>query len=134
MNVKENDNTKQRPAGARVLDAPLVQIDLPKYIKEIKTEEAWQKADRNAITIYKTEDLTLVLVAMHEGAEMKPHSTNGILILQLIEGKITFGANEHQVEVAPQQMLTLHENLTHNVKAVKESVFLLTVISRDKPA
>lgn len=130
MNVKENDNTIQRPAGARVLDAPLVQIDLPKYIQEIKSEEPWHKTDRNAITIYKTEDLTVVLVALHEGAEMKPHATNGILLLQLIEGKITFGANEQQLELAPQQMVTLHEKITHSVKAVQESVFLLTVISR----
>jgi len=132
MIEKHNDNTLQRPTGARVLDAPLVQIDLPKYIQEIKTEAAWQKTDRNAITIYKTEDLTMVLVALHEGAEMKPHATNGILILQLLDGKITFGANEQQTEMAPQQMVTLHENITHNVKAVKESVFLLTVINKDK--
>jgi len=132
MNVKENDSTIQRPAGARILDAPLVQIDLPKYIQEIKTEEPWHKTDRNAISIYKTETLTVVLVALHEGAEMKPHATNGILILQLLDGKITFGANEQQVEMSPQQIVTLHENITHNVKAAKESVFLLTVINKDK--
>ncbi|MBS1688627.1 MAG: hypothetical protein JSS96_07875 [Bacteroidetes bacterium] len=130
MNEKHNDNTLQRPAGARVLDAPLVQIDLPKYMQEIKTEEPWHKTDRNAITIYKTEDLTIVLVALHQGAEMKPHATNGILTLQLIEGKITFGANEQEIELAQQQMVTLHENIKHSVKAESESVFLLTVINK----
>ena len=127
MDNKFNEGTPQRPAGDRVIDAPLVSIDLPFYIKEIKEESTWKESDRNAITLYKTDGMRIVLIAMHIGAEMAKHTANGVINVQLIDGKIGFKTDDRSVELTKGQILTLHKNIPHSVTALEESVFLLTL-------
>ena len=54
----------------QLADAPLVEMDLNAFRQQIKQEKAWQNSDRNAITIFKTSGMRLVLVALHQGAEV----------------------------------------------------------------
>ncbi len=124
---KFTEATPQRPVGDRPLNAALVEMDLHLFKKQIKEEEAWQKSDRNAITIFKTNSLRLVLVGMHQGAEMKTHTAPGIITLQVLEGKILFTTEEQTVEMGERQMLALHTGIPHSVAAIEESVFLLTL-------
>lgn len=124
---KFNEATPQRPAGTRPLDAPLVEMDLSSFRKQIKQEQAWEKSDRNAITIYKNSGMRIVLVALHEGAEMKTHTAPGTISVQVLEGKIKFTTEKQTAEMGEGQMLALYAGIPHSVLAVKESVFLLTL-------
>jgi quercetin dioxygenase-like cupin family protein len=127
MEDKYNDSTDMRPEGERVLDAPLVNIDIGRFITQIKKEAAWDNSDRNAITVYKTDGLRMVLVALHEGAVMARHTAAGIISVQVLEGEINFTADEQSVILKKEQMIALHKGLPHRVTALKESVFLLTL-------
>ncbi|MBK8711833.1 MAG: hypothetical protein IPL97_08185 [Niastella sp.] len=127
MKEKYNISTNQRPDGDRPLDATLVQIDLPQFIHQIKDEVAWKESDRNAITVYKTNGLRMVLVALHQDAELTRHIAKGIISIQLISGCILFTTDQQSVELKDGQILALHERIPHSVRAVKESVFLLTL-------
>ena len=71
MEIKNNESTDLRPEGARLMDAPLVSMDIPEFIKLIKTEATWQNSDRNAMTVYKTNGMRIVLIALHENAVLK---------------------------------------------------------------
>ncbi|WP_161889643.1 cupin domain-containing protein [Pontibacter russatus] len=124
---KFNEATPQRPAGDRPLDAPLVEMDLNAFRQQIKQEKAWQNSDRNAITIYKTSGMRLVLVALHQGAEMKTHTAPGIISVQVLEGKIRFTIAQQVAEMGAGQMLALHAGIPHSVFATEEAVFLLTL-------
>ena len=124
---KSNQATPQRPEGDRLLDAPLVVMDLSAFRSQIKAEAAWQTNDRNAITICKTEGLRIVLIALHAGAEMKTHTAPGIISVQTLEGHITFWTEQQTTELAPGQMLALQKGIPHSVQAREESVFLLTM-------
>ncbi len=75
MEEKYNSSTTQRPDGDRMIDAALVSIDLPMFIKQIKSEAAWENSDRNAVTVFKTNGVRIVLIALHEGAEMTTHTS-----------------------------------------------------------
>lgn len=127
MEEKYNNPTIQRPDGDRMIDAALVSIDLPMFIKQIKNEPAWKTSDRNAITVFKTNGLRIVLIALHEGANMSTHTAHGIICVQVIEGRIQFKTTRQTVEMETGQMTVLHENIPHSLLAVKESVFLLTL-------
>lgn len=127
MEVKQNDATALRPEGERVMDAPLVSMDIPQFITQLKSEKAWETGDRNAMTVYKTNGMRIVLVALHEKAELKRHTAEGIISVQLLDGKIEFGTDDKTVELEIGQMIALHKGLHHWVKAIKESVFLLTI-------
>lgn len=125
--AKFNDSTPQRPDGERPIDAPLVEMDLGSFIRQIKTEQAWQDSDRNAITIFKTGGMRLVLIGLHQGAEMKTHTAPGILSVQVLEGKIRFATAQQAAELGAGQMLALHAGIPHSVMAKEESIFLLTL-------
>ena len=127
MEEKFNDATIQRPQGARTIDASLVTINLISLIEQIREEKPWNDGDRNAITIFKTNGMRIVLIALHKGAEMIKHIAGGIISVQVLEGQIIFNTDEHSVELGKGQMLTLHENIPHNVLAKEETIFLLTL-------
>ncbi len=127
MEIKNNDPTELRPDGGRILDAPLVSIDIPQFVTQIKSEDTWQNSDRNAITVFKTNGLRIVLIALHEDAVMQKHTAEGILSIQLLEGEIAFITDEQSVVIIKGQMVALHKGLPHTVRAIKESVFLLTL-------
>ena len=128
MEKKFNEATQQRPEGDRAMDATLVTIDLPLFIKRIKQEPTWKDSDRNAITVFKTNGMRLVLIALHAGAEMKTHTADGIISIQVIEGKMKCNADNQSVELNTGQMLALHKGIPYSsVLAIEETIFLLTL-------
>ncbi len=128
MENKSNESTPQRPEGNRIIDAPLVNLDLNENKSQIKTEKAWMENDRNAITLFKSHGLRLVLIALHKDAEMAKHSAKGMITVQVQEGLIKFSTEEQSVELSAGQMIVLHEGIPHSVLALEESTFLLTLI------
>ena len=126
MTERHNEATPQRPDGTRVLDAPLVDINLNDFIKIIKEEPTWKDSDRNSMTVYKTDGLSVVLIALHRGAELKRHTAAGIITVQVLDGRIRFDTDEGSSEMGKGEMLALHERIPHAVFAMEESVFLLT--------
>jgi hypothetical protein len=87
MQAKYNEATVNRPKGDRVIDAPFVQIDVEKYSRQLKKEPAWEKSDRNSITVFKTVGFTMVIMRLHKDASMN-NSVDGLLTIQVLEGSI----------------------------------------------
>jgi quercetin dioxygenase-like cupin family protein len=127
MEAKHNESTELRPEGGRLMDAPVVPMNVPEFIRQIKEEPAWKKSDRNAITIYKTNGMRIVLIALHEDAVMEKHTTNGVVSVQVLDGEVVFNTQENSIVLRKGEMIALHRNVPHSVAATKESVFLLTV-------
>ena len=127
MEEKYNEATLQRPKGDRPIDASLVDIDLLMFIKQIKQESAWKLSDRNAITVFKTNGLRIVLIALHKDAVIARHIADGIISIQVLEGNMQFNTDQQSVELNKGQMLALHERIPHSILAIRESVFLLTL-------
>lgn len=124
---KHNAATPLRPEGNRLLDAPMVVMDLHAFRQQIKREQAWRISDRNAITVFKSAGLRVLLVALHAGAEMKTHTSAGTITLQVLEGHISFQTDPQGAELTQGQLLALHGTIPHRVLAREESVFLLTI-------
>lgn len=132
MEYKSNDATPQRPEGERVLNAPLVKMNLDEFIQQLKDETTWANSDRNSVTIFKSGAISIVLIGLHAHAELKPHVTNGTISVQVLEGNIEFTAQQCTAKMEKGQMIVLQENITHSLRAVAESCFLLTVVMNSK--
>src|SRR5665811_197911 len=128
MEEKYNEATINRPEGDRPVDAPVVLIDIPDFIKQLKKEKAWDKNDRNAITVFKNDKMRVILVAMHKKAEMTTEHPENIFSLQVIDGKVKLHTSEKIIEVREEQLFVLHANIPYKVEALKKSIFLLTVV------
>jgi quercetin dioxygenase-like cupin family protein len=132
MESKSNDETPQRPDSERLLNAPFVEMNLQEVIKQIKSETTWIDSDRNAVTLFKSETMRIVLIGLHKNAELKPHKANGVISVQVIEGNIEFTAEDQITSLEKRQMIALQENIIHSVKALTESFFLLTLAMNNK--
>lgn len=126
MEYKRNEATRNRPGGDRVIDALYVVVDIPDYLRQLREEKAWQKNDRNGITVFKTTNLTMVLTVMHEKAVIKDNQVDGLITLQVIEGVIRVSTIDGDFELKEKQLISLHSNEQHSIEAVKEAAFLLS--------
>jgi len=128
MENKSNEATALRPEGERILNARLVEIDLNKFMAELKQETTWADSDRNSITVFKSNTSTIVLIGLHKNAELKEHNAIGNISVQVLEGEINFVAEQQTFSMVKGQMITLAANIPHSVTALKESFFLLTML------
>ncbi len=124
--------TLQRPEGERVLNAPFVELNLHQFIQQIKSETTWAESDRNSITIFKSDTMRMVLIGLHENAELPSHKANGVLSIQILEGKMALTVEQKSIEITKGQIIALGENIIHGVKALSECFFLLTLAMNQK--
>jgi quercetin dioxygenase-like cupin family protein len=129
MEIKRNDSTLNRPEGDRVLDAPYVFMDIHDFIKQLKDEEAWEKNDRNGITIFKTDNLTTVLTCLHRDAFIKDNTVDGLFQVQVLDGKVRVTTDDGDTEMKEGEMITFHPNVKHTIEALKKSTLLLQTIN-----
>jgi len=110
------------------LAQPLLQFDLAAEIEHLRREESWQRGTgRSSRTLVKQPDFRIVLVAMKAATEMKEHRADGRISIQTIVGCVRLKLSQQTVEVPAGHLLVLDRCITHDVEAVEESVFLLTV-------
>jgi len=117
------------------LAQPLLQFDLAAEIEHLRREESWQRGTgRSSRTLVKQPDFRIVLVAMKAATEMKEHRADGRISIQTIVGRVRLKLPQKTVEVPAGHLLVLDRRITHDVEAVEESVFLLTVCWPDAAA
>jgi mannose-6-phosphate isomerase-like protein (cupin superfamily) len=133
MENKRNEATFNRPEGDRVLDAPYVFINIPEFIRQLKSEEAWQKNDRNGITVFKSERVTMVLTCLHAKAVMHDVLVDGIFTIQVLEGIVRVRTPDGEVDMQPNQVITFHQLVDHSIEALMDSVLLFTNNSSEVP-
>ena len=133
MEKRRNEATQNRPEGDRVLDAPYVFINIPEFIRQLKSEEAWQKSDRNGITVFKSERVTTVLTCLRAKAIMHDVMVDGIFTIHVIEGIVRVRTPDGEVDMQANQVMTFHQLVDHSIEAQMDSVLLFTNNSTEIP-
>lgn len=118
-----------RGAGHPVpgLIGPLLEFDLATETDQLRREEPWKTTSRNAKTLAKYPDLRIVLMAMKSGTRMEGHKADGSISIQALTGKLRLHFPERAVEIPAGRLLTLERALPHDVEALEDSSFLLTI-------
>jgi len=132
MEIKFNEGTTNRPEGERVLNAPLVFVDIKQYARQLQEENAWKKNDRNGITVFKNGYLTIVLTCLHQNAEISNNTVEGLFTIHVLEGVIKMQFDDTETELSENQLLVLHPSVKHFIKALKNTVLLFTNNSAGK--
>ena len=112
------------------LTGPLLTLDLHREIEQLRSEGRWQSG-HTAKTLAKYSDFRVVLIVMKYGGRLEKHRTEGRISVHALDGRIRFSTAERSVELAAGQMLTLEHDIPHDVEAVVDSAFLLTIAWRD---
>jgi quercetin dioxygenase-like cupin family protein len=125
---KDIESTHNRPDGERTIDTAQLFIDIPSFIKQIKSEKQWKQSDRNSITVFKSDKMRIVLTGLRKNAEMHTQHPENVLSLHVIDGEIAFKAQFKKIKLIRGQILALHEKVPYSIKAIKKTMMLLTIV------
>lgn len=110
------------------LAKPLLQFNMLEEIKQLHKQESWRRGTgRSSKTLVKYPDFRIVLVAMKAGTVMKEHRAEGRISVHTLVGRVRLKLPDQTVEVPAGQLLALDCGIPHDVEALKESAFLLTI-------
>jgi quercetin dioxygenase-like cupin family protein len=132
MEIKRNEATINRPEGDRVIDAPYVFIDIPSFVNQLTNEKAWEKNDRNGITVFKSDRLTIVLTALQASGKIVENTVDGLLTIQVLKGDARITTPDGDIDATENQVITFHPGITHAVLALSDAILLLSNYSMEE--
>jgi len=122
------------PGGIEVLNRlpglaqPLLQIDLEQELQQLRREDSWQReTGRSSKTLAKYPDFRIVLILMKSGTRMRQHKAEGRISIQQLKGQVCIHLADRKVNVSAGHLLVLDCGVLHDVEALEESAFLLTI-------
>ena len=134
--MQESRAGRSRPAGQtsgtdrrppHELREPVTALDLLDEAARLRREPTWQQSDRNAKTFVKADDLRLVLTTLKQGAVVKEHRAPGSAVVQTLSGRIRLGLPDRSEDLPAGALVVLEPNLPHDVEALEESAFAITI-------
>jgi quercetin dioxygenase-like cupin family protein len=75
----------------------------------------------------KYDDFRVVLTALKARARLPGHQTEGRISIQTVVGHIQVRAQGRTFDLAAGSLLALDRGIPHDVEALEESAFLLTI-------
>ena len=102
------------------------QFDLTQEIADAEQKKPWQSG-LYAKTLLKKHDLRIVLINMENAAQMKEHHADGTISIQVLKGQIRVSVNGKPHILRVGSLFTLGASIRHNVDALSDSSFLLTI-------
>jgi len=111
------------------LAEPVLRFDLRKEIQELRQEDSWaRETGRSSKTLAKYPDFRIVLVLMKAATHMEEHRAEARISIQVFVGKIRLHLPKQEpLELSAGQLLALDCGMQHDVEALEESAFVLTV-------
>ncbi|HTZ89358.1 MAG TPA: AraC family ligand binding domain-containing protein [Alloacidobacterium sp.] len=101
-------------------------FDLSHEITDSEQKKPWQSG-LYAKTLYKSDDFRTVLITMQRAAHMKEHHTDGTISIQVLKGSVRVNAQGQVHELVPYGLFTLAPSIKHDVEALEDAAFLLTI-------
>ena len=90
-------------------------------------EQGWQKSGHSAKTLVKHQDLRIVLIAMKRETLMPEHQTDGSISIHVLSGNLRIRVRRRTFDVPAGYILALDRSLPHDVEALEDSTFVLSV-------
>jgi quercetin dioxygenase-like cupin family protein len=113
------------------MTANLAHFDLGHEMAEFEQHKPWPKGIHSK-TLFKKKDLRVVLICMEAAARIEEHHADGTSSVQVLKGSIRYTTQGQTYDLQVGSLLTLGASIKHDVEAVVESGFLLTISWPDK--
>lgn len=96
---------------------------------ELETLEAAQpsKLHPRAKALLKSDDLRLVLISLAAGAKLDRHHADGSVSIHVIRGILRVRVQQQEHPLRAGDLLMLPASLQHDVEAMDDAAFLLTI-------
>ncbi len=117
--------SSRRPAEH--LAGPLLTFDLAHELERLRREPSYQQGSRNADTLVHEPNFRIVLVAMKPGERLQEHHAAARISIQVLAGRVRLQLLDRTVDLPAGHLLALEASIEHDVEALEESGFLLTL-------
>lgn len=124
----ETTATEERPAQHLV--GSILMFDFDVEIAGLRREGAWARDNHNAKTLVKDDDVRVILIAMKTGARLPEHHEPTRITIQTLTGRLGIVTSEGTIDLPAGSLVTLEGGLPHEIEALEESAFLLTIAWR----
>jgi len=121
------------PRAGTTIDAEILAFDLEGEVARLRQEPPWSKTGRNAKTLLKLPDFRVVLVTIQAGTRIDEHRAEGSITIHALSGKVRVHLPSRTIELPAGRMLALAQAVAHDVEAVEDSVFLLSIAWKSQP-
>jgi quercetin dioxygenase-like cupin family protein len=95
-------------------------------LEGLAARKPWQQG-LTSKTLLKTADFRMVLIAMEPGAKMHEHHNDGRISIHVLKGALRLQVKGTTLDLGTGHILALDRAVKHDVEAVSESAFLLTI-------
>lgn len=94
---------------------------------ELRQEVAYQASGYTARTLVREPDLRVVLIVMKAGARIVDHQAERTASVHTLSGRLRLHLSGKPVDLPAHHLLALEAGLHHDVEALEQSAFLLTI-------
>ena len=119
-------NTNRTIDRASPMAAPFLDFDLPAEVHRLHSEATWSTG-QNARTLIKYDNFSVVLTALQANVRVPEHKTEGRVSVHVLSGHVQIKAAGRTFNLRPGGLLALDHGVPHDVEALEESAFLLTI-------
>jgi quercetin dioxygenase-like cupin family protein len=127
MGEKPSTGLRHPEYPAPKLSRPYMCFELAYETQKLQQEGIWDIESHNAITLAKYDDLRVVLIAMKSGSRMKGHQAYGSISIHTLTGKLRLHLPQGTIDVAAENLVVLQHSQPHDIEAMADSSFLLSV-------
>ncbi|MGH9488492.1 MAG: hypothetical protein ACRD04_13005 [Terriglobales bacterium] len=132
MASRAPDEPAPRPVGhdqiGDSLQLPILRFHLSGEVEHLRRQDAWWSGTGpSSTTLVKHPDLRVVLVSMRGGERMPEHRTAARITVQALSGHIRLHLPSGVEDLPAGHLLVLDHELHHDVEALEDSAFLLTL-------
>ena len=125
-----SDAARQEPAHRRPpappMASPFLEFDLADEVNQLRGETTWHTG-RNARTLMKYPDFRVVLTAVQANTRIPEYKTDGRVSVHMLSGHIRLNASGRTFDLRPGSLVALDQESSHDIEALEESAFLLTI-------
>lgn len=113
--------------SSKELSTPSMSFDTQAMDIEIQKDDAFVRTGRAARTLVKTPDMNIALIVMRKGDHIEEHDAKGAVTIFVKRGRIALRLPEESIELQESELLVLQRGVPHDVEALEDSAFLLTI-------
>jgi quercetin dioxygenase-like cupin family protein len=126
------DTERRPPQPFESMTDATLDFDIPAEIERLHAEAEWG-AGQNAKTLVKYDDLRIVLTALRGGRRIPAHKTEGRISIHAVAGRLRVHVRDRVFDLPAGRLLALEQAVPHDVEALEDSAFLLTIAWPSSP-
>ena len=121
----KHDRLREPPADR--LATPFASFDLRAAAEELWREQGASGHGHRQKVLARHGGATVALFVFDRGASLAPHTADGTVVIQCIDGALEVSVDGHPQHLASTNVLVMAPRTLHAVRALERTVMLLTV-------